>query len=322
VSHTSRFVGIDISKSSFDICILPDRQMATFANTAEGICTFIALMVDLAGADLVGIERLVIEPTGGYERGVVEALLAARLPVAKVNAKQVRQFARACGQLSKTDRIDAFVLADYGRRMESKVLAPSSPEQTMLVDLVSRYRQLSHMIVQEKNRREKLTRNADGRTRAWIEETLRFLIEQRQSVVEAMTDCLKADAALESKAAVLMSLKGIGLRTACFLIAGLPELGLLDKGQIAKLVGVAPLNRDSGLMRGKRMIAGGRRPVRDALYVAALPAIRFDPDMKALFQRLKAKGKPGKVALVAVMRKMIVILNARMRDHRETLLDR
>ena len=214
------------------------------------------------------------------------------------------------------------MLADYGRRMESKVLAPSSPEQTMLVDLVSRYRQLSHMIVQEKNRREKLTRNADGRTRAWIEETLRFLIEQRQSVVEAMTDCLKADAALESKAAVLMSLKGIGLRTACFLIAGLPELGLLDKGQIAKLVGVAPLNRDSGLMRGKRMIAGGRRPVRDALYVAALPAIRFDPDMKALFQRLKAKGKPGKVALVAVMRKMIVILNARMRDHRETLLDR
>jgi transposase len=321
VSHTSRFVGIDISKSSFDICILPERQVASFANTAEGIAGFIALMADLAGADLVGIERLVIEPTGGYERGVVDALLAAHLPVAKVNAKQVRQFARACGQLSKTDRIDAFVLADYGRRMESKVLAPSSPEQTMLVDLVSRYRQLSHMIVQEKNRREKLTRNADGRTRAWIEETLRFLIEQRQSVVDAMTACLKTDAALKSKADVLMSLKGIGLRTACFLIAGLPELGLVDKGQIAKLVGVAPLNRDSGLMRGKRMIAGGRRPVRDALYVAALPAIRFDPDMKALFQRLKAKGKPGKVALVAVMRRMIVILNARMRDHIAIRLD-
>jgi transposase len=269
----------------------------------------------------VGVERLVVEPTGGYERGVVDALLAARLPVAKVNAKQVRQFARACGQLSKTDRIDAFVLADYGRRMESKVLAPCSPGQTMLVDLVSRYRQLSHMIVQEKNRREKPPGNAGGRTRAWIEETLRFLIAQRQSVIEAMTDCLKADAALKSKAAVLMSLKGIGLRTACFLIAGLPELGHVDKGQIAKLVGVAPLNRDSGLMRGKRMISGGRRPVRDALYIAALPAIRFDPDMKALFQRLKAKGKPGKVALVAVMRKMIVILNARMRDQSATTID-
>lgn len=314
--HISRFVGIDISKSSFDICILPERQVATFANTVEGICAFIALMADLAG-----IERFVVEPTGGYERGVVDALLAAHLPVAKVNARQVRQFARACGQLSKTDRIDAFVLADYAKRMETKVLTPSSPAQTALVDLVSRYRQLSHMIVQEKNRREKLTHQADGRTQAWIEQSLHFLLEQRQSVVEAMTACLTADAALKSKADVLMTLKGVGLRTACFLIAGLPELGLIDKGQIAKLVGVAPLNRDSGLMRGKRMIAGGRRPVRDALYVAALPAIRFDPDMRALFQRLKANGKPGKVALVAVMRKMIVILNARMRDHRATVLD-
>ena len=316
MSHTSRSVGIDISKSSFDICILPEGQVARFANTADGIAEFIVFM-----AGLVGIERLVLEPTGGYERGVVDALLAARLPVAKVNAKQVRQFARACGQLSKTDRIDAFVLADYGRRMQTKVLAPSSPGQAMLADLVSRYRQLSHMIVQEKNRREKLTRQADGRTRAWIEETLQFLLCQRQCVVDAMTACLKTDADLRRKADVLMSLKGIGLRTACFLMAGLPELGLMDKGQIAKLVGVAPLNRDSGLMRGKRMIAGGRKPVRDALYVAALPAIRFDPDMKALFQRLKAKGKPGKVALVAVMRKMIVILNARMRDHTATVLD-
>jgi hypothetical protein len=188
VTYTSRFVGIDISKSSFDICILPEGRMASFANTAAGIAAFIALV-----ARLSGIERLVLEPTGGYERSVVEALLAARLPVAKVNAKQVRQFARACGQLSKTDRIDAFVLADYGRRMETKVLAAPSPSQAVLVDLVSRYRQLSHMIVQEKNRREKLTRQADGRTRAWIEESLRFLLEQRQSVVDEMTACLKSD---------------------------------------------------------------------------------------------------------------------------------
>lgn len=151
----------------------------------------------------------------------------------------------------------------------------------MVTDLVSRYRQLSHMIVQEKNRRETAARNAD----------------------------------------VLMSLKGIGLRAACFRIACLPELGLIDNGQIAKLDGAPPLNRDSGLMRGKRMIAGGRRPVRDALYVAALPAIRFDPDMKALFQRLKANGKPGKVALGVVMRTMVVILNARMRNHRATACD-
>ena len=312
MTHTSRFVGIDISKSSFDICILPERQVASFANTAEGIAEFIALM-----ADLGRIERLVIEPTGGYERGVVDALLAARLPVAKVNAKQVRQFARACGQLSKTDRIDAFVLADYGRRMETKVLVPSSPGQAMLADLVARYRQLSHMIVQEKNRKEKQNETIKD----WIDEMLHVLLKQQQAVVDAMTACLKADPQLARKADVLMSLKGIGLRTACFLLAGLPELGYLDKGQIAKLVGVAPLNRDSGLMRGKRMIAGGRRHVRDALYMAALPAIRFDPAMRAFFQRLKQQGKQGKVAIVAVMRKMIIILNAKMRDANATALD-
>lgn len=320
MTYTSRFIGIDISKSSFDICVLPDRHSASFSNDAGGIARFIAFI-----AQLDGVERLVLEPTGGYERDLVDALLAAHLPVAKINAKQIRQFARACGRLSKTDRIDAFVLADYARRMETKVLAPSSPARAVLIDLVSRYRQLSHMIVQEKNRLEKLSArdeaNVRARTRTWVEETLAFLLRQRQSVVDAMEACLTSDDDLAVEAKVLMSLKGIGLRTACFLIAGLPELGLLNKGQIAKLVGVAPINRDSGQMRGKRMIAAGRKPVRDALYIAALPAIRFDPAMKAVFERLKAKGKPGKVALVAVMRRMIIILNARMRDHRATMVD-
>ena len=316
MTYTSRFVGIDISKSSFDICVLPEAGFATFANDQAGIAQFVAFL-----ARFDGVERLVLEPTGGYERSVVDALLAADLPVAKINAKQIRQFARACGLLSKTDKIDAFVLADYARRMETKVLSPSSQAQTTLIELVSRYRQLSHMIVQEKNRREKVKSQADARARAWIEETLAFLLTQRQSVVEAMKACLQADRDLNLKAQVLMSLKGIGFRTACFLIAGLPELGLMNKSQIAKLVGVAPINRDSGQMRGKRMISGGRKPVRDALYIAAMPAIRFDPNMQALFERLKAKGKPGKVALVAVMRKMIIILNARMRDYRATVLD-
>ncbi|NLS05100.1 IS110 family transposase [Rhizobium sp. P32RR-XVIII] len=301
-----------MSKSAFDICLLPDQASLTFANTAEGIADFLAFLAPVAG-----IERLILEPTGGYERRVVEALHAASLPVAKVNAKQIRQFARACGQLSKTDRIDAFVLADYGRRMETRILPPQSGQQAILADLVLRYRQLSHMIVQEKNRREKLS----GKTRDWIEETLRFLLDQRQAIVEEMTACLKADQQLGKKAEVLMSLKGIGLRTACFLLAGLPELGLMDKAKIAKLVGVAPLNRDSGLMRGKRMIAGGRKPVRDALYIAALPAIRFDPTIKAFYTSLRNRRKPGKVAVIAAVRKMLIILNARMRDHAATGLD-
>ena len=312
MTYTNRFVGIDISKSSFDICLLPDERYVTFANTAAGAAEMIAF---LAGFE--DIKRLVLEPTGGYERRVLDALQAAGLPVARVNAKQIRQFARAGGQLSKTDRIDAFILADYGRRMETRLLCQPSVEQAELTDLVSRYKQLSHMIVQEKNRREK----QNDRTRDWIEQTLQFLLSQRQAVVDAMTACLASDAGLSAKADVLMSLKGIGLRTACFLLAGLPELGLMEKGQIAKLVGVAPLNRDSGLMRGKRMIAGGRQPVRDALYIAALPAIRFDPAMKAFYTNLRNRGKPAKLALVAVMRKMIVILNARMRDHSATAID-
>lgn len=305
MTYTTRFVGIDISKLSFDICLLPDKKTATYANTPEGVAEFVGF-----ASSLEGLERLVLEPTGGYERRVTEALQKAGLPVARVNAKQIRQFAKACGQLAKTDRIDAFVLADYGRRMQTRSLLACEGQQSVLCDLVQRYRQLSHMIVQEKNRREK--RNMQ--TQAWIEDSLRFLLDQRQAVLNAMKACLERDPALRQKAETLMSLKGIGLRTACFLLAGLPELGHLDKGQIAKLVGVAPLNRDSGLMRGKRTISGGRQPVRDALYVAALPAIRFDPNIKAFYEKLRAKGKPGKVAVVAVMRKMIIILNARLRE--------
>lgn len=316
MSYTSRFVGIDISKSSFDIWILPDNRSASFPNTTAGIARFISIV-----ASLDKLERCLLEPTGGYEHRVLEALLSAGIPVARVNARQVRQFAGACGQLSKTDRIDAYILADYGRRMETKLVSPASAAQAVLVELVARYRQLSHMIVQEKNRREKLGNKAAARTQEWIEESLKFLENQRQIVVSEMTRCLEEDVTLSQKAAVVMQIKGIGLRTACVLLAGLPELGSMDKGQIAKLVGVAPLNRDSGQMRGKRMISGGRKPVRDALYMAALPAIRFEPDIKTFYAKLRANGKPGKVALVAVMRKLIIILNARMRNHAAMVLD-
>lgn len=239
------------------------------------------------------------------------------MPLAKVNAKQVRQFAKACGELAKTDRIDAFILADYGRRIQTRILPRHSSQLTVLKDLVLRYRQLSHMIVQEKNRREKLT----DATKGWVEETLRFRIDQRQAAVEKMTACLKADPELGRKAEVLMSLKGHRPAHRLLPVSGPAGLGLMNKGQIAKLVGVAPLNRDSGLMREKRIIAGGRKPVRDALYSAALPAIRFDPGIKAFYTSLRATETPGKVALVAVMRKMIVILNARMRDNAAAALD-
>lgn len=198
------------------------------------------------------IERLVLETTGGCERCVIEALLAAKMPIAKVNAKQIRQFARACGQLSKTEKIASFVLADYGWRMKLRIMLQRSPQQIILGDLVLRYIQLLYMIVQEKNRKEKQNATLND----WIEAMLKSLLTQRQSIVDALVAYPKADPELTRKADILISLKGIGLRTACFLLAGLPKQGLLDKGQIAKLVGVAPLNRVSGLMRGRRAITG------------------------------------------------------------------
>lgn len=198
--------------------------------------------------------------------------------------------------------------------METTLLSLPSSGQSMLSQLVSRYRQLSVMIVQEKNRREKILATTDDKMKGWIDETLVFLLEQKQQVTDEMKACLATDAELSRKARVLMSFKGVGLLTASVLLANLPELGLIDKSQIAKLVGVAPLNRDSGQMRGKRMIAGGRKPVRNALYIAALSAIRFNPTIKSAYDLLRTNGKPGKVAMVAVMRKMIIILNARMRD--------
>ncbi|WP_188667418.1 IS110 family transposase, partial [Terasakiella brassicae] len=261
MTYTTRFIGIDISKSTLDICVLPQEKYASYPNTDEGIS---ALVNWIKGLD--GVERIVIEPTGGYERCLVRALQNNKLALSRINAKQIRQFARASGRLAKTDKIDAFVLADFARRMETDLLPCQSAHEQRLTDLVARYRQLNHMIVQEKNRREK----KDNPASRWIEESLAFLQSQRQDVIEAMKKCINEDPAISQAADVLQSLKGIGLLTACILLAELPELGHLGKAQIAKLVGVAPINRDSGKMRGQRTIAGGRKQLRNALFVAAL----------------------------------------------------
>lgn len=310
--YGTRFVGIDVSKSSLDVCILPDRHFFSFDNSPSG---HEALLAALQRHDVIG--RIVLEPTGSYERQLVRCLLQAKLPVSKVNALRIRHFAKALGTLAKTDKIDALVLADYAQRMTPRLLQEPSEQKQKLADLVVRRRQLVHMIVQEKNRLEK----QDNPARAWIEESLVFLQQQKHQVEHEMQACITASSELQEVVDVLTSLKGIGFLTACVVIAELPEIGWLENGQIAKLVGVAPLNRDSGLSQGKRAIAGGRKDLRNTLYFAALPAIRFDPVLKAFYQRLKEKGKPGKVAIVAVVRKMVTILNARMRDHYAMVLD-
>jgi len=308
----NRFVGIDISKSSLDVCIQPDALFLTWPNNDKGIAALLAKL-----CSTMPVERIILEATGGYERRVMKALQEVSLPVCRVNALHVRNFARASGLLAKTDRIDAFVLADYGQRMETRVSPQLSEAQEALGELVARDRQITQMMVQEKNRLEK----RPERLKELIDETLLFFSGQRYRVRQAMKECVAREPALAEAVDVMLTMKGIGFLTACILLAGLPELGLLDKGKIAKLVGVAPINRDSGTLRGRPMIAGGRQPVRNALFIAALPAIRFDPAMKTFYHRLKEKGKPGKVAVVAVMRKMLIILNDRMKEHYATALD-
>ncbi|WP_288348910.1 transposase [uncultured Thalassospira sp.] len=312
MSYTTRFIGIDVSKSALDVCVLPDRHNLRFANTEPGIADLIARI-----RTYPGLERIVLEPTGGYERMLVRALQAAQLPVSKVNALLVRHFAKASGTLSKTDRIDAFVLADYGQRMSPRLMIKTDDARHELTDLVARRRQLTHMLIQEKNRLEK----PDNPARTLIEQSISFLKHQKQEVENLMRQCIDASPVLTAILQVLLSQKGVGFVTACVLIAELPEIGLLEKGQIAKLVGVAPINRDSGMFQGKRMIGGGRREVRNALYYAALPAIRFDPGLRDFYKRLTENGKPSKVAVIAVVRKMVTILNARMRDHYALILD-
>ncbi|KKJ75124.1 hypothetical protein WH95_20085 [Kiloniella litopenaei] len=312
MTQITRFVGIDISKSKLDVCILPDRLYFTYENSVSGIEECLRTLQTREP-----FERIILEATGGYEKRILKRLQQADFPVCRINALQVRHFARASGLLAKTDKIDAFVLADYGMRMPCDVTAELSDAQQRLIDLVARYRQLKGMIVQEKNRLDKQVET----TLPLIEETLAFFFKQEKRIRHEMEKCIKQDETLNASLNVLKSLKGIGFITACILLAELPELGRLEKGKIVKLVGVAPINRDSGALRGKRMIAGGRKTVRNALYIAALPAIRFDPIMRAFYQKLKEKGKPGKVALVAVMRKMIIILNARMKEHYAAVLD-
>jgi len=312
MTQNTRFIGIDISKSKLDVCILPDRIYLTYENTVSGREDCLHMLETRSP-----IERIILEATGGYEKRILKRLQQADFPVCRVNALHVRHFAKASGLLAKTDKIDAFVLADYGMRMPCDVTAELSDTQQKLIDLVARYRQLKGMIVQEKNRLEKQVET----TRSMIEETLAFFTKQEKQLRLEMEKCVEGDKALQAGLNVLKSLKGIGFITACILLAELPELGRLDKAKIVKLVGVAPINRDSGTLRGKRMIAGGRKSVRNSLYIAALPAIRFDPIMRAFYDRLKEKGKPGKVALVAVMRKMLIILNTRMKEHYAAALD-
>jgi transposase len=299
---TAVFIGIDVSQQYLDVANSHQKRVVRVSNDGAGIESLRREFLECAPA------LIVLEASGGYERKVATTLLAASLSVAVVNPRHVRDFARSLGQLAKTDEIDARVLARFAEavRPEPSRLSEEAAEQ--LRELEQRRRQLVGMITAERNRLRTVTRTADH-----IEEHLRWLEEQVKRVEKEKEGLIQSDPELEAKAALLRTVPGVGPSLSATLLGSLPELGLLNRKQIAALVGVAPLNWDSGKLKGKRVVWGGRAHVRSVLYMAAMVATRSNPVIRALYERLCQAGKPKKVALVAAMRKLLIILNSMMR---------
>jgi transposase len=299
------WVGIDVSKARLDVFISRDQQVLSFAHAAEGIDALLRSLRPMTPT------LVVMEATGGLERALVAQLMAAQVPLAVVNPRQVRAFAKATGRLAKTDRLDAQVLALFAAavRPEPRPLADEAAQA--LADQLARRRQLVEMLAMEKTR---LQQAPDAVVRKDIKAHIQWLQQRLSASEDGLRHAVESSAAWQAKRDLLASVQGVGQITALTLIGCLPELGQLNRKQIAALAGVAPFNRDSGSLRGRRTIWGGRAAVRAVLYMATLSAVRFNPPLRAFHQRLLATGKAKKVALVACMRKLLTILNAMLRD--------
>lgn len=296
--------GIDVSKAVLDVAVLPSGELLQFGNDANGIDE---LSKKLKSAV---VELVVMEATGGYETALATALVGSGLRVAVVNPRQIRDFAKATGQLAKNDRIDAQVIAAFGQAIEPEIVRLPDEDARELEALLVRRRQLVAMRVQEVNRLGLM----QGAMRKRIKAHIDWLEREIDKLDVDLTAGLRKSPAWRAKDELLRSLKGVGPITSSTLLVALPELGQLDRRAIAALVGLAPFNRDSGVMRGRRSIYGGRSHVRTLLYMAATTAIRSNPVIRAFYERLKSRGKPHKVAMVACMRKMLTILNAMVRQ--------
>lgn len=297
------FVGIDISKSRLDVALRPSQETWQSANDEAGVRALVERLHALSPT------LLVVEATGGYERLVVAALVAAQLPVVVINPRQARDFAKALGQLAKTDRIDAHLLALFAERVRPPTRGLPDEATQELEALLVRRRQVVEMLTAEENRRKQ----ARLALRERIQAHIRWLRGELSDVEAELERAIEASPAWQVRVDLLRSVPGVGPAVSRTLLGDLPELGRLTHRQIAKLVGVAPLNRDSGSLRGRRSIWGGRAPVRSALYMAALAGIRWNPILSAHYRRLRGLGKAHKVALVACMRKLLIILNALVR---------
>jgi len=299
------YVGIDVSKATLDVAVRPIQQRWSVANREKGFNPLVRRLKTLSPA------LIVLEATGGLELPVVAALGAAGLPVVVVNPKQVRDFAKATGKLAKTDLLDAEALALFAERVRPTPRPLPDAEAQALSALLARRRQLIVMLTAERNR---LSRALPG-IRPGVEEHIAWLKEKLIALDEELAHAIRQSPLWRERENLLRSIPGVGPLLTFTLLAELPELGTLDRKQIAALVGVAPLNRDSGVLRGKRTVWGGRAPVRAALYMAALVATRFNPVIRSFYERLRTAGKAKKLAITACMRKLITIINA-MLKHR------
>jgi len=298
-------IGIDVSKGHLDVAVAGESGSSKYANNEAGIAQLVEWLRN------EHVDRVVLEATGGYQRQLLAALLAAEIPAVAVNPRQARDFAKAMGKLEKTDEVDARALALFAERIRPEVRPLVDEATREFQDLLARRRQLTEMLVAEKNRLHQATKPV----RRSIQSHIDWLKKQLRDTDKDIEDGLRNCPAWDLRVQVLESLPGVGRVTSMTLLAELPELGRLDRKKIAKLAGVAPLNRDSGQSSGRRSIWGGRATVRAPLYMATLVATRHNPIIRAFYARLLAKGKLKKVALVAAMRKLLTILNAKLRDH-------
>lgn len=299
------WIGIDVCKDALDVYVLPQGIILQQPNTEIGVQTLIKQLQPISPS------LVVVESTGGLERTLVSGLQTAMIPVAIANPRKVKGFATALGK-AKTDKLDAEVIARFAQAVQPQPQAMVDAQSQQLSDLVRRRQQLVEMQVAEKNRlcRASNTVESDIRDHSeQIQKRIESLDEQIQTLAQQQSDW-------QRKREILCSAKGIGKVTSALCLAELPELGKLSDKQIARLVGVAPINHDSGKHKGKRMIQGGRTSIRCGLYMATLVAIRHNPVIHDFYERLLANGKLKKVALVACMRKLLVILNAMIRDNK------
>lgn len=299
MAQAAAYVGIDVSQKRLDVSVGGSGEVWQVENDVVGIALLQERLVALAP------EQVVVEATGGLERGLVRALAAAELPVAVVNPRQVRDFAKAAGRLAKTDMIDAQMLARFGEKMQPPVRPLPDAQTQALRAVVTRRRQVVAMLTAERNR----LAQAKDWVRRQVKRHIAGLQRQLDAVDRELKRLVQASLVWRAQEHLLSSVPGVGAVTVACLLAELPELGTLNRKQIAALVGVAPHNRDSGSYRGKRSVWGGRAAVRASLYMATLVATRYNVVIKAFYTRLCEAGKPKKVALTACMRKLLTILN-------------